>query len=58
MAWFTRERQWESGLRLERKPSNLRALKVINQTDGNIFWEITNRKVPMATYEELSRIFF
>lgn len=43
----------EAGLSLERKPANFLALKVINQTDGNIFWKITNGKAPMATYEEL-----
>jgi mono/diheme cytochrome c family protein len=43
----------EAGLSLDRKPANFLALKVINQTDGNIFWKITNGKAPMATYEEL-----
>lgn len=43
----------EAGLSLERKPANFLDLKVINQTDGNIFWKITNGKAPMATYEEL-----
>ena len=43
----------EAGLTLERKPANFLALKVINQTDGAIFWKITNGKSPMATYEEL-----
>ena len=43
----------EAGLSLERKPANFLALKVINQTDGNIFWKITNGKAPMAAYEEL-----
>lgn len=43
----------EAGLSLERKPANFLALKVINETDGNIFWKITHGKAPMATYEEL-----
>jgi cytochrome c553 len=43
----------EAGLSLERKPANFLDLKVVNQTDGNIFWKITNGKAPMATYEEL-----
>lgn len=43
----------EAGLSLEKKPANFLALKVINQTDGNIFWKITNGKAPMASYEEL-----
>lgn len=43
----------EAGLSLDRKPANFLALRVVNQTDGNIFWKITNGKAPMATYEEL-----
>lgn len=43
----------QAGLSLEKKPANFLALKVINQTDGNIFWKITNGKAPMASYEEL-----
>ena len=43
----------EAGLSLERKPANFLALKIINETDGNIFWKITHGKAPMATYEEL-----
>ncbi len=43
----------EAGLSLERKPANFLALKVVNETDGNIFWKITHGKAPMATYEEL-----
>ena len=40
-------------LTLEKKPANFLALKVVNQTDGNIFWKITNGKAPMASYDEL-----
>jgi mono/diheme cytochrome c family protein len=43
----------EAGLSLERKPANFLALRVVNETDGNIFWKITHGKAPMATYEEL-----
>lgn len=43
----------QAGLSLEKKPANFLALKVVNQTDGNIFWKITNGKAPMASYEEL-----
>ncbi len=43
----------EAGLSLERKPANFLALKVIKETDGNIFWKITHGKPPMASYEEL-----
>ncbi|MBC7846424.1 MAG: c-type cytochrome [Flavobacterium sp.] len=43
----------EAGLTLDKKPANFLALKVVNQTDGNIFWKMTNGKAPMASYEEL-----
>ena len=43
----------EAGLTLERKPANFLSLRVIKETDGNIFWKITHGKSPMATYEEL-----
>jgi mono/diheme cytochrome c family protein len=43
----------EAGLSLVRKPANFLALKVINESDGAIFWKITHGKAPMATYEEL-----
>ena len=43
----------EARLTLEKKPANFLALKVVNQTDGNIFWKITNGKAPMASYDEL-----
>ena len=43
----------EAGLSLVKKPADFLALKVINQTDGNIFWKITTGKAPMASYEEL-----
>lgn len=42
-----------AGLTLERKPANFLALKVTKETDGAIFWKITNGKTPMASYEEL-----
>ena len=43
----------EAGLTLERKPANFLSLKIVNETDGNLFWKITNGKSPMASYEEL-----
>ena len=42
-----------AGLTLETKPANFLELKVVNETDGEIFWKITNGKSPMASYEEL-----
>lgn len=43
----------EAGLTLERKPANFLALNIMNQTDGNIYWKITQGKAPMASYDEL-----
>jgi mono/diheme cytochrome c family protein len=43
----------EARLTLDKKPANFLVLKVVNQTDGNIFWKITNGKAPMASYDEL-----
>ena len=53
MSRFARKGKWPSWVSLVKKPANFLALKVINQTDGNIFWKITNGKAPMASYEEL-----
>jgi mono/diheme cytochrome c family protein len=43
----------EAGLSLDKKPADFLALKIINETDGAIFWKITTGKAPMAGYEEL-----
>jgi mono/diheme cytochrome c family protein len=43
----------EAGLVLQPRPANFTALNVQNQTDGAIFWKITNGKAPMATYFEI-----
>jgi len=43
----------EAGLTLEPRPANFTALQVKNETDGAIFWKITNGKAPMATYFEI-----
>jgi len=43
----------EAGLTLEPRPANFLALHVKNETDGAIFWKITNGKAPMATYFEI-----
>lgn len=43
----------QAGLTLEPRPANFLALNVKNQTDGAIFWKITNGKAPMASYFEL-----
>jgi len=43
----------EAGLTLQPHPANFLALNVKSQSDGAIFWKITNGKAPMATYFEL-----
>ncbi|VXB79740.1 Cytochrome c class I [Flavobacterium sp. 9R] len=43
----------EAGLTLDKKPANFLAFKVKKESDGVIFWKITNGKPPMASYEEL-----
>nr|WP_315158699.1 cytochrome c [uncultured Flavobacterium sp.] len=43
----------EAGLTLDKKPANFSAFKVKNESDGVIFWKLTNGKPPMASYEEL-----
>lgn len=43
----------EAGLSLEKKPANFLALNVVKETDGAIFWKITQGKPPMASYEGL-----
>jgi mono/diheme cytochrome c family protein len=43
----------EAGLTLQPHPANFMALNVKSQSDGAIFWKITNGKAPMATYFEL-----
>jgi len=43
----------EAGLSLEKKPANFLALNVVKETDGAIFWKMTQGKPPMASYEGL-----
>ncbi|MGL2993633.1 c-type cytochrome [Flavobacterium sp. TSSA_36] len=43
----------EAGLTLGTKPANFLAFKVKKESDGVIFWKITNGKSPMAGYDEL-----
>ncbi|WP_348825443.1 c-type cytochrome [Flavobacterium aestuarii] len=43
----------EAGNALQPRPANFKALNVKNQTDGAIFWKITNGKAPMASYFEI-----
>ena len=45
----------QAGLTLEPKPANFLALKVMKETDGAIFWKITEGKPPMSSYDELLR---
>lgn len=43
----------EAGHTLKPNPANLLTLNVKSQTDGAIFWKITNGNAPMGTYFEL-----
>lgn len=43
----------EVGLTLQPRAANFTALNIKNQTDGAIFWKITNGKAPMASYFEM-----
>lgn len=45
----------EAGVTLVRKPANFLAITVLKETDGAIFWKLTNGKPPMASYSELLR---
>ena len=38
---------------MDKKPANFLAFKFKKESDGVIFWKITNGKAPMAAYEEL-----
>ena len=38
---------------LEKKPHDLTAKSVKSQTDGELFWKITNGKLPMTAQEKL-----
>ena len=37
---------------LEKKPEDLTLPKTLNQTDGALFWKITEGRKPMASYEK------
>lgn len=37
---------------LEKKPEDLTLPKTLNQTDGALFWKLTEGRKPMATYEK------
>jgi len=37
---------------LEKKPEDLTLPKILNQTDGALFWKITEGRKPMASYEK------
>ncbi len=42
-----------AGMGLTPKPSNLTSEKVQSQTDGALFWKITNGNAPMASYKDI-----
>ncbi len=41
-----------AGMALNPRPANLTSEKVQSQSDGAIFWKITNGNAPMPTYRE------
>jgi len=42
-----------AGLALTPRPTSFKSERVQNETDGAIFWKITNGKSPMAAYKDL-----
>ncbi|NOZ48092.1 MAG: cytochrome c [Chlorobi bacterium] len=42
-----------AGAALNPKPANFTTVKFQSQTDGAIFWKMTNGRSPMASYKEI-----
>jgi len=42
-----------AGMSLNPRPSNLTSSSVQEQTDGAIYWKMTNGRAPMAAYKEM-----
>lgn len=42
-----------AGLSLKPKPADFLSIKVTNESDGAIFWKMTEGKAPMAGYKDL-----
>jgi len=42
-----------AGQSLDPKPSNFLSLNVRNESDGTIFWKLTEGRPPMASYKDL-----
>ena len=42
-----------AGVSLVPRPANFLAIDVKNETDGAIFWKMTEGKAPMASYKEI-----
>lgn len=42
-----------AGAALDPKPGNFTSAKMQSQTDGAIFWKLTNGRPPMAAYEDV-----
>lgn len=42
-----------AGMTLKPRPSNLTQALVQDQTDGEIYWKLTEGRAPMASYKEL-----
>jgi mono/diheme cytochrome c family protein len=41
------------GVSLDPKPTNFLSIDVLKETDGAIFWKMTEGKPPMASYKEI-----
>lgn len=41
------------GVSLNPKPADFLSINVKNETDGAIFWKMTNGKSPMASYKDM-----
>tara|TARA_R110000868_G_scaffold58546_1_gene180727 strand:+ start:1341 stop:1745 length:405 start_codon:yes stop_codon:yes gene_type:complete len=42
-----------AGVALNPKPANFLVINVVNETDGAIFWKLTEGKSPMASYKDV-----
>ncbi len=42
-----------AGMTLNPKPASFRSEKINNETDGALFWKITNGNPPMAAYKDV-----
>lgn len=43
----------QAGMALNPRPANFTSAKVQSQSDGVLFWKMTNGRVPMAAYKDI-----